>query len=84
VDDLLRACLTVGSALHALRCGTPPVALIAKLDQASATIRDLPSGPFTSALRSVLDEIDHCRRCSQPTSTRLDTAIRSLTETIAK
>lgn len=73
----LRASLMVGSALHALRAGATAIAVLAQLDQAYATVRELAAGPFADALRAVLDEIDHCRHAGAYTSARLDTAVEA-------
>jgi hypothetical protein len=84
VDELLRACLAVGSALHALRAGMPAPALTAKLDQAGAAVRDVPASPFAAALRRVLEEIDRCRRADEHSSPRLDSAVRLVVETLTR
>lgn len=84
MDDLLKACLVVGSALHALWSGQPDGALLARLDQAGAAVRDLPDQQFTDALRAVLREIDRCRRASEHSSPRLATAVQIAVEAIRR
>jgi hypothetical protein len=75
VDDVLRASLAVGSALHALRTGSAIPAIIAVLDQAAAAVRDLPVGPFPDALGGVLHEIERCARSGKRNSARLEIAV---------
>ena len=83
MEAVLRACLAVGAALHALRRGAPGPSVVARYDQATAAVRDLPAGAFADALRRVLDEIDRCRRNDHRASAGLDSAVAAAVSTLA-
>lgn len=77
MDEVLRASLTVGSALHAVRTGRGDGAIVAVLDQAGAAVRDLGAGPYGRALYAVLDEVERCHRAGRGTSPGLEAAIEA-------